>query len=59
LNRHVTKLEQMTEQIVERLLAGQEQMMARMKAGHEEITARPEAKIEAKINSHNEKFEVV
>jgi hypothetical protein len=69
LNRHITKLEQMMEQILENLLAGQEQMVARMKAemeaiqeevmaemkaSHEEIT-RPEAK----IDSHNEKFEVL
>jgi hypothetical protein len=52
-------MEQMTEQILERLLAGQEHMMAKMKAGYLEMTARLEAKIEAKMDSHHVKFEVL
>jgi hypothetical protein len=45
----ITKIEQMAEQILERLLAGQEHMMANMKAGYLEITAR----LEAKVDSHH------
>jgi hypothetical protein len=56
-------MEEITEQIMEHLLAGQEQMMAKIKAemetNQEPMTARLEAKIKAKMNSHHETFEVL
>jgi fatty-acid desaturase len=53
------KIEEITEHILEHLLAGQEQMMARVKvemeSNHKEMTE----SLEAKVDSHYKKFEVL
>jgi hypothetical protein len=49
----------MTEQMLERLLAGQEQMMAKMKAELETNQDRMKSKIEAKMDSHHEELMVI